>query len=73
MFPVQRYEGRFQIRMLHTIYSVSPVEFGMIKSLLLTKINSVGRICKFDTASRMASNIKQHKSKKKNEQVTLNK
>lgn len=29
----------------------------------------MGRICKFDTASRLARNISQHKSKKKTEQV----
>lgn len=45
------------------------VEFGIISSLLLTEIYSVGRICKFDTASRLAGNINQHKSKNKTEQV----
>lgn len=66
-FPVQRYKRRIQIRMLHTQFSVSPVEFGIINSLLLTKIYCVGRVCKFDTASRLARNINQHKTKKKTE------
>lgn len=55
--------------MLHTIYSASPVEFGIISSLWLTKIYSVGRICKFDTVSRLARNINQHKRKKETEKV----
>lgn len=59
--------------MLHAIYSVSPVEFGIINSLWLTKIYSVGRICKFDTVSRLATNINQHKRKKETEKGTFRK
>lgn len=68
-FLVQRYKRRIEIKMLHTPFSVSPVEFGIINSLLFTKIYCVGRICKFDTASSLDRNINQHKSKKKTGQV----